>query len=137
MPPLTDFQRTILRRLNGAGPDPRDNLHVRGAEVRAARALERLGLLVLEDNGLGPDGRNGDGEQWSARLTPAGRDAATIERDAYAKVWSLTPESARRFFGQPADAEVVVLKEKPESERELARYAPEAKLFGVAIKEKR
>lgn len=133
---ITEFQRTLLRRLNGRGVDPRDNLYIRGAaEVRAARSLEKLGLLTLEDNGDN-GARRSDGERWSATLTEAGvRMAApmTIERERYAKVWSLTAESARAFFGQADDVEVVVLKERPESERERERYDPGAKLFGVAI----
>ena len=136
MKKLTELHREILRRLNGAGPDPKDNLHVRGAsEVRAARTLEKRGLLTLEDNG-DFNTRRSDGERFSATLTSAGVKAATetmIERDRYARVWSLTPESARTFFGQPDTVEVVVLKEWPESERDKARYAPEAKLFGVRI----
>ncbi len=136
MKKLTELHREILRRLNGAGPRPQDNLYIRGAsEVRAARTLEERGLLKLEDNGA--FGRRSDGERFSATLTPEGEAEAarsTIERDRYAKVWTLTPESARAFFAQGDDSEVVVLKERPESDREKQKYCAEAKLFGVEIK---
>lgn len=62
---LTMPQRLVLQML------PR---HVRGSEVVVARALEKLGLAVLADNGsLGRDGTNVDSERWYASLTLAGK----------------------------------------------------------------
>jgi len=59
----------------------------------------------------------------------------TIEYDKpYIEIWSLTAEDACRFFGvDPEKHHVVVLKDKPTTEREVAKYKPEAKLFGVYV----
>ena len=56
---------------------------VRGADVRVARALERMGLAELEDYGSSPiDGtHNGDGERWQAPLTDEGNALAQKQMD--------------------------------------------------------
>ncbi len=55
-----------------------------------------------------------------------------IEPDEWLMVWTLTPESALKFFGLDARKhEVKVLKEGPETEREREKYRPDAKLFGI------
>lgn len=56
---------------------------VRGADVRVARALERMGLAELEDYGSSPiDGtHNGDGERWQAPLTDEGNALAQRQMD--------------------------------------------------------
>lgn len=53
-----------------------DGRHLRGAEVRVARNLEALGLVVLEDNGSLQLGGREDGERWSASITDKGREQA-------------------------------------------------------------
>jgi hypothetical protein len=56
-----------------------------------------------------------------------------MEHTRYQEVWTLSEQSAREFFGAPRTAVVVVLKERPELPREIERYRPDAKLFGVRI----
>lgn len=58
---------------------------------------------------------------------------AEIEHDRYVRVWTLTEQSARDFFGAPERAIVVVLKERPETDREKEKYRDDAKLFGVRL----
>lgn len=49
-----------------------------------------------------------------------------------ALVWAKSEAAARMFFGAPTDAAVTVIKERPETDEERARYHHNAKLFGVA-----
>jgi transcription antitermination factor NusG len=57
----------------------------------------------------------------------------TIEHTEYLEIWTLTAERARAFCGAAPEAPVVVLKERPETDREIAKYRPDAKLFGVKL----
>ncbi len=55
-----------------------------------------------------------------------------FDPDEWLQVWTLTAEDALAFFNlHPRGCEVKVLKEGPETERERAKYKPEAKLFGI------
>lgn len=55
-----------------------------------------------------------------------------MEHDEYIQVWTFTAESALELFGlTPKEYEVTVLKDKPTTEHEIAKYRPEVKLFGV------
>lgn len=59
-----------------------------------------------------------------------------MEYADYIEIWSTTPERALGFFGLSAnDYNVVVLKDKPETKREIEKYRPEAKLYGLRRKE--
>ena len=53
----------------------------------------------------------------------------TIERDRYAYVVAMSPEAARRFFGQPETVEVI--DDGPPHDP--TRYRKGARTFGVAI----
>ena len=56
----------------------------------------------------------------------------SFDPDDYLQVWSISPETALAFFGLSADThEVVVLKPRPETEREIASYHPWAVLYGI------
>lgn len=59
---ITEAQAALLSRAL-AGSEA--GIHIYGSEVRAARALEKLGLLTLVDDGEAPMGGNRDGERWS------------------------------------------------------------------------
>jgi hypothetical protein len=55
-----------------------------------------------------------------------------IEYDEYLQIWSMSAQSALECFGlASATHEVVVLKDKPETAREIERYKPDAKLYGI------
>lgn len=57
-----------------------------------------------------------------------------MEHDEFIQVWSTRPERARAMFGfEPdgSDSVTVVLQAAPATPRELKRYHPSAKLYGV------
>jgi len=56
-----------------------------------------------------------------------------IERDAELKVWSMTPESARHFFGLPETTPARIIQDGPQTPDEIERYLPDAKLFGLTV----
>lgn len=61
-----------------------------------------------------------------------------FEPDEFAHVWTVGgPDQARFFFGASPDAEVVCLKPSPQTERERAKYKPEAKLYGVRLSDRK
>jgi len=64
----THAQERLLAKLRARG----GSAYVKGPEVRVARALERAGLVALEDNGEMKEPGSGrvDGEQWCATLVP-------------------------------------------------------------------
>jgi hypothetical protein len=66
---FTVSQRSLIWRLSTGA------LYVRGNDVQVARRLERMGFLVLTDDGT-VGSTNWDGERWSARLTKAGEEIA-------------------------------------------------------------
>ena len=59
---VTEAQAALLTRALAGGDA---GIYIYGSEVRAARALEKLGLLPLVDDGESPMGGNRDGERWS------------------------------------------------------------------------
>lgn len=62
---MTPKQEALLNDLYTSGGS-----YLRGADVRVARALEKLGLITLEDNGKmkTPGSGRTDGERWMASL---------------------------------------------------------------------
>lgn len=126
---LTKAQGLLIARLRNGGQ------FVSGADVRTARSLEDLRLVRLTDNGqvVTIANKRVDGERWFAELAPDAPVPTPIEHDAYARVWTLGEDNARKFFGQPSTAKVVVLEDRPTDPRDVARYRPEAKLYGVVI----
>lgn len=75
VPKVTDAQAALLTRAL-AGSEA--GIHIYGGEVRAARALEKLGLLTLVDDGEAPMGGNRDGERWSIEKVDRTRAAQII-----------------------------------------------------------
>lgn len=61
-PKITEAQAALLTR---ALAESAAGICIYGGEVRAARNLEKRGLLVLVDDGASPLGGNRDGERWS------------------------------------------------------------------------
>lgn len=53
-------------------------VYIYGSEVRTARALERVGLVTITDDGEAPMGGNADGERWSVELTNRARCAEIL-----------------------------------------------------------
>lgn len=75
LPKITDAQAALLvRALDGSEA----GIHIYGGEVRAARALEKFGLLTLVDDGESPMGGNRDGERWSIEKIDRTRAAQII-----------------------------------------------------------
>lgn len=73
---LTPFQHALLKQL----VDEKKYYLYGASEVRAARALQAKGLVVLEDNGvMGSIGGRVDGERWSCEPTEAGRAALDVK----------------------------------------------------------
>lgn len=70
---LTPAQRALLDHLRVR---PNGD-YISGSQVTTARALEKLGLVVLIDNGHMIDGLSGrsDGERWDCTITEKGREA--------------------------------------------------------------
>lgn len=59
-----------------------------------------------------------------------------IEYDEYLYIWTFNEADALACFGLSADTHtVVLLKDKPTSEREIAKYRDDAKLFGIKRRE--
>lgn len=57
-------------------------------------------------------------------------DKMTIEYEPYPlRVWAISQDAARAFFGLPADTLAIVLKDEPETPDERAKYRPNAKLY--------
>jgi hypothetical protein len=59
----------------------------------------------------------------------------SIERDDFLLIWTFDAASALTLFGlMPQLYDVIELKPAPTTERELTKYHPNAKLFGVTTK---
>jgi hypothetical protein len=68
----------------------------------------------------------------ASNVTKEGESVIDFEPERECRVWCLSEQDARDFFGAQ-HAKVRVIKEAPETEREKERYRPEAKLYGVTF----
>ena len=60
---------------------------------------------------------------------------AAVEYVEYIQIWSLSPASALACFGfTEATHEISVLQFKPTDPRDVQRYSPDAKLYGIKRK---
>ncbi len=75
-PKVTEAQAALLTR---AITGSTDGIYIYGSEVRAARALQKLGLLTLVDDGAAPMGGNRDGERWSIEKLDHARCAEILK----------------------------------------------------------
>lgn len=61
-----------------------------------------------------------------------GFDPDSFDPDDWLQVWTFSSARALAFFGLSASShEVIVLKERPETDRERVHYRDDAKLFGI------
>ncbi len=72
---MTPRQRKLLAEL-----DVPHGACLYGADVRVARALEKIGLVTITDEGDFRPGGRSDGERWSVDLTDKGREYARAPR---------------------------------------------------------